>query len=599
MHSKIVPVFGYPFFNYTTIELVNKLLDNIENKKGLTQIVTVNMDFIARAKKDQELREIIRSADIVTADGMPIIWVSKLFKKPLKERVTGSDLTPLLIHEAHKKDYPIFFLGGSEKENSLAVKNIKKQYEGIKVGAFAPDYKPLLIMENEEILEAIKEIRPKILFLSLGSKAEKWARMESKELEELGVKVVIGVGATIKFLAGTVKRAPVWMQKSGLEWFYRLLAEPKHLYKRYTKDLYVLLGELVKEIYRSSEEEVNELLYNRKVFRHNIIHNVAVDTNGTIKLVLKNNIQVHHLHKYKKYIEKIIEDDNFNNIEFDLLRVSFLDSAALGYLLKIHNRMKEKGKTLKILRVSPQLYRLFKFREIDTFMNIDFYIERKPAELADKFCLHYREVKVFQRKSYFFIKRTIDIVGAIIGLMISIPVIIITAIGIKIEDGGSIFFKQVRVGHRGEPFYMYKIRSMVKDAEVLKKSLEKNAEVNVKIFKMKNDPRITRIGKFIRATSIDELPQFYNVLVGHMSLVGPRPAIDYEVGQYTYRECGRVVHVKPGITGLAQIFERHNGKLSFEEQIKLDMEYISDRTVFYDINLLFKTAWAVIKGRGA
>ncbi len=112
MQNRIVPVFGYPFFNYTTKELSEKLIEIIEQDKKLCQVVTVNMDFIARGKKDQELREVIKSADIVTADGMPIIWVSKLFKKPLKERVTGSDLTPILIAEAYKRDYPIFFFRG-------------------------------------------------------------------------------------------------------------------------------------------------------------------------------------------------------------------------------------------------------------------------------------------------------------------------------------------------------------------------------------------------------------------------------------------------------------------------------------------------------
>lgn len=599
MNNSVVPVFGYLFNNYSTSELAEKIIEHVKkDNKILWQIVTVNMDFIDRAKRDEELRQIIKSSNIVTADGMPIIWVSKLFGKPLKERVTGSDLTPLLIREAEKHEIPLFFLGGSENESKVAMENLKRDYPNLKIGNCSPEVKPLLAMDHEQILETIAEIKPKILFLSLGSKAEKWARMNKVELENIGVKAVIGVGATIKFLAGTVNRAPLWMQNNGLEWFYRLMQEPTHLYKRYSRNFIALIAEIVHELWRSSEEELNSIIYNRKIFTTSIIESLKISEKEVLQLKLKNKIQVYHLNKYKKKLHKIIYSDEIKRIEVDLLRVTFLDSAALGYLLRVNQEMIILGKELKVLRISPQLYNLFKFRKLDKFMDIDFYVQRKPPELDIKYLEEYRNKEILNDGLYFFNKRIIDLAGTAVGLVLSTPIVILAGLAIKLEDGGPIFFKQVRVGKGGKPFYIYKLRSMVLNAEELKVQLEEKAEIKGKIFKMKNDPRITKVGKFLRKTSIDEIPQFYNVFKGEMSLVGPRPAIDHEVGKYSYEECGRVVKVKPGITGITQIRERLDGKLKFEEQIKYDFEYIEKRNSLLDLWILFKTVYAVLKGSG-
>ncbi len=482
-----------------------------------------------------------------------------------------------MIKESEKYQVPLFFLGETIKENEIAIENLRRDYPKLKAGNFSPEVKPLLAMENEEILEKIAEVKPKILFLSLGSKAEKWTRMNKTQLEEIGVKAVIGVGATIKFLAGTVNRAPLWMQNSGLEWFYRLMQEPTHLYKRYSRNFIVLVAEIVHELWRSSEEELNGIIYNRRIFTSRIVEGLEIPKEGVLQLKLKNKIQVYHLNKHKKRLYKVIYGDEIQKIELDLLRVTFLDSAALGYLLRMNQEMNMLGKELKFLRVSPQLYNLFKFRKLDNFIDMDFYVQRKPPELDIKYLEEYRNKEILNDGLYFFNKRIIDLAGTAVGLVLSAPIVILAGLAIKLEDGGPIFFKQVRVGKGGKPFYIYKLRSMVLNAEELKVQLEDKAEIKGKIFKMKNEPRITKVGKFLRKTSIDEIPQFYNVFRGEMSLVGPRPAIDHEVGKYSYEECGRVIKVKPGITGITQIRERLDGKLNFEEQIKYDFEYIEKR----------------------
>ncbi|WP_420062759.1 sugar transferase [Leuconostoc lactis] len=187
-----------------------------------------------------------------------------------------------------------------------------------------------------------------------------------------------------------------------------------------------------------------------------------------------------------------------------------------------------------------------------------------------------------------FAIRLVDIVGALIGLVIStIPVLIISLLVKK--DGGNVFFKQERVGLHGKRFVMWKIRSMVVDAEIIRQELIAQSDVEG-MFKMKDDPRITPVGKFIRKHSLDELPQFWNVLKGDMSLVGPRPALKEEYGKYTEKEKERLT-VKPGLTGLWQVNGRSN--VDFDTMIALDLDYIARRSVWLNIAILAKTVWLI------
>lgn len=194
-----------------------------------------------------------------------------------------------------------------------------------------------------------------------------------------------------------------------------------------------------------------------------------------------------------------------------------------------------------------------------------------------------------------FIKRFIDVVASGLGLIMLAPLLIPVALLVK-KDGGPIFFLQERVGFRGTPFNMVKFRSMVTNAEELKKELMDRNEGNGVLFKMADDPRITSIGKFIRKYSIDELPQLWNVFVGDMSLVGPRPPLPSEVEQYE-EDAYRRLLVKPGITGLWQVSGRSN--LSWEESIRLDLYYVENWSVMNDFIILFRTVRAVFAKDGA
>jgi exopolysaccharide biosynthesis polyprenyl glycosylphosphotransferase len=202
-----------------------------------------------------------------------------------------------------------------------------------------------------------------------------------------------------------------------------------------------------------------------------------------------------------------------------------------------------------------------------------------------------------ENKVYLFLKRLIDIVGSGLGILILIPVFLIIGILIKLEDPkGSVFFSQKRNGLNGKEFNMYKFRSMVHNAEDLLESLMSKNEMDGPVFKIKDDPRITKIGKFIRKTSLDELPQLFNVLKGDMSLVGPRPPIPREVIQYNKYQYQRLL-VKPGITCYWQISGRNN--IDFDEWVELDLKYIKERNLFKDIYIILMTLPVLLGDKNA
>ncbi|RGR83283.1 sugar transferase [Heyndrickxia coagulans] len=202
-----------------------------------------------------------------------------------------------------------------------------------------------------------------------------------------------------------------------------------------------------------------------------------------------------------------------------------------------------------------------------------------------------------EKRTYTIVKRGIDIFGALFGLICLSWLFLIVAMLVKIEDPkGTVFFKQIRVGKNSKEFYMFKFRSMVMDAEKRLDDLLEYNEVEGAMFKIKEDPRVTRIGRFIRKTSIDELPQLWNVLKGEMSLVGPRPPLVREVDQYSEYDMQRLL-VTPGCTGLWQISGRSN--LSFKEMVELDLNYVKNRTIFFDIKIIIKTIYTLFRSNDA
>ena len=200
-------------------------------------------------------------------------------------------------------------------------------------------------------------------------------------------------------------------------------------------------------------------------------------------------------------------------------------------------------------------------------------------------------------KTSYATKRLMDIVLSAVGMLLLSPVYLAIAVAVKLSSPGPVFFVQTRVGRYGRYFKFYKFRSMVQNAESQKETLQsQNESADGVIFKMKEDPRITKVGHFLRRTSMDELPQLWNVFIGDMSLVGPRPPVPSEVQEYTLEDRKRL-DVIPGITCLWQIKGR--SEIPFNEQVRLDKEYILASGVWKDLMILLKTIPAIIGGKGA
>lgn len=197
---------------------------------------------------------------------------------------------------------------------------------------------------------------------------------------------------------------------------------------------------------------------------------------------------------------------------------------------------------------------------------------------------------------YKFSKRALDIICSLLGLIVLSPVLLIVAILIKLESKGPVIFSQKRVGLNGEEFKMYKFRSMVQNAEELKEKLVKQNEMSGPMFKIKEDPRVTKVGRFIRKTSIDEIPQLINILKGDMSLVGPRPSLPKEVAKFETWMLDRL-NVKPGLTCYWQVSGRNN--IDFIEWMKLDLKYVEDRSLLLDLKLIFKTSFVLFGDKNA
>jgi lipopolysaccharide/colanic/teichoic acid biosynthesis glycosyltransferase len=196
-----------------------------------------------------------------------------------------------------------------------------------------------------------------------------------------------------------------------------------------------------------------------------------------------------------------------------------------------------------------------------------------------------------------WLKRALDLVGALALLVVTTPILLAVAVAIKLEDGGPVFFRQVRVGKDGRHFVIFKFRSMVRNAEALKAQLLAQNEMRDGIlFKIRKDPRITRVGRLIRKLSLDELPQVFNVVLGEMSLVGPRPPVPSEVARYEPAHRRRL-SARPGITCLWQVSGRN--EIDFPGQVRLDVQYIERQSLGLDLAILLRTIPAVISGRGA
>lgn len=223
-------------------------------------------------------------------------------------------------------------------------------------------------------------------------------------------------------------------------------------------------------------------------------------------------------------------------------------------------------------------------------------MESKEISAGDLNILCTDAVQRKQSSAFFALKRIFDFVAALSGLLLLSPIFLIVAVAILIEDGRPVFFVQERNGIDGKVFRMYKFRTMCQNADKMQESLLTKNELDGPAFKMKNDPRITRIGKILRKTSIDELPQLLNILKGEMSVVGPRPLPTYETAKCNDYQKQRMI-IKPGLTCYWQCSGRND--IPFDQWIEMDLQYIKEASALVDIKIILKTVGSVISGKGA
>ncbi len=241
----------------------------------------------------------------------------------------------------------------------------------------------------------------------------------------------------------------------------------------------------------------------------------------------------------------------------------------------------------------------FQSMGITVHINVDLFGNIMTHKTAESFAgftvLSYEANTIDYRRM--LVKRFMDILGSLVGLLITLILLPFIALAIKLDSPGPIFFAQKRVGKNGRHFNIYKFRSMYTDAELRKQELLEKNEMDGPIFKLEHDPRVTKVGAFLRKTSLDELPQFFNILMGEMSLVGTRPPTVEEFQQYEpyYR---RRLSIKPGLTGLWQVSGR-NEITDFNEIVKLDLDYIDNWSLSSDIRILLMTVWVVVMKKGA
>ena len=250
-----VALLGVRIDNVTKNEAIS-IIDAMIDEGDCHQVATANVDFLSKAMDDPELRDILNSCELILADGMPLVWASRLLGTSLKERVTGADLLPQLFELSQRKKRRIFLLGATEERSQSTLCRIQRDFPGAEIcGRKSPPVGPLDSMDNEDILKRIDEAKPDILLVAFGNpKQEKWI---ARHRDRLNVPVCIGVGASFDFFSGLQSRAPHWVQKIGMEWSYRLLCEPRRLWSRYLNNALFLLRYLSMQLIVTSMQPKN------------------------------------------------------------------------------------------------------------------------------------------------------------------------------------------------------------------------------------------------------------------------------------------------------------------------------------------------------
>jgi N-acetylglucosaminyldiphosphoundecaprenol N-acetyl-beta-D-mannosaminyltransferase len=350
-----IALLGVAFDPVTLAGALRRIQEMVASRQP-HHLVTANVDFLVQSQRDVELQRILNDADLVLCDGTPLVWASRLLGNPLPERVAGSDLVPWLIRVAEKKRYRLFFLGATPESNARAVAKVREKFPAaIIAGHYSPPFRPLLEMDHDDIVPRIRAAAPDVLLVSFGCpKAEKWIAMHYRSL---GVPVTIGVGATIDFLAGRVKRAPRWMQRAGVEWLFRLGQEPRRLFGRYAADFWRFGRALAVQAWRT-------LSWGRRtrlpIRRTNVLKEATWQ-----RVCLPDRLDAEVV---RRDAAVWAAADELHGL-LDLADVRFIDSTGVGLLLRLRKALLAAGRCLVLVAPSPVVQRALRsLRVLDLFV---------------------------------------------------------------------------------------------------------------------------------------------------------------------------------------------------------------------------------------
>lgn len=344
-------ILGVPFHDLTLAESIERIGHAVARRTP-RYLATANLDFAMQASRDVELQRILLEAEYVLCDGTPLVWASRWLGVPLRERVAGSDLVPRLAAEAEQRDWRIFILGSTPDSLQAALANLRTRHPKLAIDGYSPPVASLLELNHEDIAERVRAAKPDILLVALGCpKQEKWIYMHHTKL---GVPVSIGVGATIDFLAGKFRRAPRWMQRSGTEWIFRLMQEPRRLFNRYMLDLVYFVGALRRE---------RRLLRKRKP---------ATLPPPPAFNAPSSSVTVHHwsgdvdaaaLHAGR--IAPVPPMLPGEALALDLSGVTFMDSAGVGQLVSLYRGRVRSGAGMVLINPSEPVTALLTVLKLD------------------------------------------------------------------------------------------------------------------------------------------------------------------------------------------------------------------------------------------
>ncbi|HEY0797140.1 MAG TPA: WecB/TagA/CpsF family glycosyltransferase [Acidisarcina sp.] len=341
-----IAILGVPIDDLSMEDAVQRI-DQLIERGGFHQVATANVDFLMNSMDDQELMDILHRCEIVLADGMPLVWASRIMGTPLTQRITGADLLPHLIKLSQSKKRRMFLLGATEDRSRAAAEWIERTYPGAQLaGRYSPPFCALEELDHDHIIDLIEQAGVDILLVAFGNpKQEKWLAMHRNRLR---VPVCIGVGASIDFLSGQHPRAPNWMQHAGLEWLHRFIIEPRRLGGRYARNAFGVLLYLSQQVFAISMQSRSS-----NPFRLSL-----VDKSNALVFDVTGELTGAALQEFRDLLKRSVVGDRA--VILNLTGTTYVGADGLGILLDLSSRLRDRGQELWLVGLRVGLQRLFR-----------------------------------------------------------------------------------------------------------------------------------------------------------------------------------------------------------------------------------------------